>query len=224
MKFLSVMNKHFSTLWVLGILCLAPFPISATDMNDDTKPKKVVDVPAPLYPLEVERTDTLKQQTLYNYTISKYKEPVKISRFSDTKTPEFYHRAESVAKAHFASMIAGDYPLWLSLWDSAGKKKILRENAKQRRGEQFWQSIWWRTLGDFDTFHMTRRVDSGYYVIIEMLASDSTGQNKAIKVEVPMLAYNTKRGIIYAVTDKLDDDPVFKYWRKKKPTLTRTAR
>jgi hypothetical protein len=184
----------------------------------------VVETSADVYPTELVRTDVLKKQDTYAFTVKKYDPPVIVQRLADAKAPAVSDSPEAVAKSHFAAMAKGDYPLWLSLWDVQSKKNILRENSKLGRDGEFWERLWLKSLGAFDTFYLSRRVDSGYYTIVELTAVDSTGERTPLHIEVPLLAYNTKHGMRYAVTDKMDDDPVFKHWRKENPVLSRVVR
>lgn len=144
----------------------------------------------------------------YFFTSRNYVPPVEIPRnvssaALDASTPE------GAALVHFSAMLDGDYARWLSSWDAPSIAFTKKRNAELGRNEKFWTDKWKEVLGRYSAFHLTRRVDTGPHVVIEMTASGSSRED--FTLDVPLAKQADGR---WRASQEIASDPVFINWRR----------
>lgn len=146
------------------------------------------------------------QKSLYYFVVRDYTPPLEVKPM---KTEPPWETPEATAQAQFGAMMRQDYKGWLKTWDHDSQVVITKRNQEMKRGDEFWTAKWRQGLQGYERFQLTRRVDSGEFVIIEFRASGGTGGGD-LSLDIPMT--KTEKG--WLASQELGSDPVLLNWRQ----------
>ena len=156
----------------------------------------------------------------YYYNVRDYSPPVPVSPSVNEKQANL-RTPEEAALAHFSAMLAGNYRAWLDLWDDEARTEMLARNAKRGRDAEYWRKRWQAGLKSYSAFELTRRVDTGPFVIIEFRASKAKNSSENLFLDVSLRLVDNKE---WRPTQALADDVVANYWRRPDYNLERIGR
>ena len=156
-------------------------------------------LPAPRFPASAPETQEVVVEQIYRYRVRQFTPPVRVKLVA--KSAANYSTPEDALIAQCSAMLTGDYEWWRAGWDSAGQETVAK------RGAEYWKKNWRDMLSD-RTFVLLQRAETEGAVIYEY-ELDPPPQLQALARG--MLVFRQDNGR-WAVTNSLEDDPVFLWW------------
>jgi hypothetical protein len=149
------------------------------------------------------------EKLIYNYTHSKYDPPVVIDlskEVTGNDTPE------EAAISLTSAMAAGDYSGYLRGFTAEGQKVLADMNKADHETPEYWTKLW---AGAFKgrKVELRDRVDTGKYVILDMISVPLNSSSANDLGEIPWVLVADSKGHWWPTQD-LAPDPVFKDWSR----------
>jgi len=191
--------------WFLLSILLAAAPLAGNHGSkyNTTKPEQ----------LEV------YEKLSYSYTHCKYDPPVSVS-VSEVFTR--FDSPEDAAMSLMSAMAAADYASYYRVWTPEAQKRMSDEDKAHHHSPDYWTKLWTKWLRGRKV-DMTDRIETGNYVIINMIATPvrpDTGEEPA---EFPWVLTKNSKGRWEATLD-LNSDPVLLNWRRPNFAIERVIR
>ena len=126
----------------------------------------------------IEKTFTVVD--IYRYTEREFTPAFTVKAV--TKKDRSSETPEKAAISRFSSMIKLDYDWWMSTWLADDRPIVQERGLAEGRDPEFWVQ-WWRDSFRFSRVRLTRRIDSGDFVILTYHLVLEDGTDAANNIE-----------------------------------------
>ncbi len=161
----------------------------------------------------------VSEKLVYNYTHRKYDPPVVVDLSKEglqNDTPE--DAAISLTRA----MARGDYAGFNRGWTPESLKIMDAKDKENHQGPEFWTKAWLQAFKGRKV-EMRDRVDTGNYVIIDMISMPLNSTSPNDLGEIPWVLVKDAKGH-WLGTQDLSSDPVLKDWPRPNSVMVRVIR
>ena len=161
----------------------------------------------------------LFEKLIYSYTHRKYDPPVVVDLSKEVTRND---TPEDAAISLTSAMATGDYAGFLRGWTPEARKVTAEMDKSNHQTPEDWTKLWASALKD-RRVEMRDRVDTGKYVIIDMISVPLNSSSSEDLGEIPWVLVEDSKGHWWATQD-LASDPVLKDWPRPNSEMQRVVR
>lgn len=121
----------------------------------------------------------------FKYREQEYDPPVVIRR-AVPKSERRQSTPEEAMISRVSAMMAQDYDWWLETWDAESRQLTIENNLAQGRSAEYFLQ-WWGDTFRFANVALTRRVETGPYVVITYRLVTPSGLDAGDGIEFPSI-------------------------------------
>jgi hypothetical protein len=154
------------------------------------------------------------EELTYYYEILSYTPPVPV----DLTGPHDLSTPETAAMNMLQAMSSMDYQRWLTLWTPESQEMMRKRFQELGKGPELFKNVWSKLFAQ-QTITLTKRIETGPYVVVVATFSPSGGGEP----QDMEFVFTQVKGAWLGSQD-LASDPVLLNWREPGTVIKRVAR
>lgn len=126
----------------------------------------------------------------YTYREQRFDPPVAV-RQAVARPRRRQGTPEEAMISRVSAMMAGDYDGWLETWDAESRRLTEENNRAEGRTQEYFLQ-WWDDTFRLTHFVLTRRIETGSYVVITYRLTTPSGEDAASGLEFPTVFHQVE--------------------------------